>query len=81
MFSVNPSPKESQLVFLESPEAIKTWRFNRPAEAGRAPVSPARAQVRLAGILQQRLWWWMVVAGLLALLLEMMLAEARRERT
>ncbi|HWX21074.1 MAG TPA: BatA and WFA domain-containing protein [Candidatus Binatia bacterium] len=79
IFSINPSPKESQLSYVESPEALDAWRFNRPADLAKAPVSPARAQIRLAGILQQRLWWWMVLGGLLALMLEMTLAEARKE--
>jgi hypothetical protein len=80
LFSVNPSPKESQLQFVEEPDAVKLWRFNRPGDEARATVSPARTQIRLAGILQQRLWWWMVLGGLLALMLEMALAEGRRER-
>jgi hypothetical protein len=81
IFTVNPSPKESQLVFLESPDVVKTWHFDRSAEPHKASVSPGGGQVRLAGVLQQRLWWWMVLGGLLALMLEMALAERRGNET
>jgi hypothetical protein len=77
-FSVNPSPKESRLVYLDSPEAMKIWCVSHPGDAPKTAPSPARAQIRLAGILQQRLWWWMVLGGMLALMLEMTLAEAKQ---
>jgi hypothetical protein len=80
LFSVNPSPKESQLIFVDAPEAMKAWRLNSQGDIARSMVLPARAQIRLAGVLQQRLWWWMVLGGLLALMLEMALAGRRRER-
>ena len=32
VFSVNPSPKESELVYAQSPEVMKTWQINRPTE-------------------------------------------------
>jgi len=79
MLSVNPSPKESQLVFTDSPAALKAWQWPLQGIASRSPKAPARTQVRLAGVLQQRVWWWMVLGGLLALLLEMTLAEPRKE--
>ena len=79
MFSVNPSPKESQLTFLASPDAVRTWQLNRPADGTKPAVAPARAPVRLAGILQQRLWWWIMMAGLFALWLEMLLAQPQAE--
>jgi hypothetical protein len=80
VFAINPSPKESQLSYVEEPEALNSWRFSRPEDVVKGAVSPARAQLRLAGILQQRLWWWMVLGGLGALMLEMTLAEARKEQ-
>jgi hypothetical protein len=79
LFSINPSPKESQLTYVETPEAMNVWRLNLPGQEVK-PVSPARAQLSLAGILQQQLWWWMVMGGLVLLLLEMVLAETRKER-
>jgi hypothetical protein len=79
MLSVNPSPKESQLTFVNAPEALKVWKLNRPAEGIKPAIPAARAPARLAGILQQRLWWWILMGGLLALWLEMALAEPRKE--
>jgi hypothetical protein len=83
MFSVNPSPKESQLAFVESPEAMKVWRLDQPGQPTRAGgADPTHgSSFRLAGVLQQRLWWWMVLGGLLMLFLEMGLASAKKELT
>jgi hypothetical protein len=80
VFSVNPSPKESQLTYLDGEETLKTWRLDRPGEPARASPAVAEARVSLAGILQQRLWWWMVVGSLAALLIETALAALKRER-
>jgi hypothetical protein len=80
LFSVNPSPKESQLVYVESPENFKEWRVNLPPGVGKPVTMAARERLSLSGILQQHWWWWMVVAGLAALMLEMALAEIKRER-
>jgi hypothetical protein len=41
---------------------------------------PARGKLSLSGILQQQWWWWMVMGGLAALMLEMALADMKRER-
>jgi hypothetical protein len=73
VFSVNPSPKESELAFEAAPPVLQTWQFNarQPARsAAITPVKPSRA-----AILQQRLWWWMLVTGLVCLLLETALAQ------
>jgi len=80
MFSVNPSPKESQLAYVEAPETLKVWRVTLPPGAGKAATAAAREKVSLSGILQQHWWWWMVLGGLAALMLEMALAEIGRER-
>jgi hypothetical protein len=80
VFSVNPSPKESQLAYVDTPEALKIWRVNLPPGTGKSAVAAARGKLSLSGILQQRWWWWMVIGGLAALLLEMALADIRRER-
>jgi hypothetical protein len=80
MFSVNPSPKESELAYVESPELIKTWRVNLPPSTAKTAAAAARAKVSLSAILQQHWWWWMVLGGLGALILEMGLAELRRVR-
>jgi hypothetical protein len=80
MFSVNPSPKESQLAYVDEPEALKVWRVNLPPGTGKPAAAVARASLSLSGILQQQWWWWMVIGGLAALMLEMALAEIKRER-
>ena len=80
LFSVNPSPKESQLAYVDAPEALTTWRVNLPPSSGKAVATAAREKLSLSGILQQHWWWWMVVGGLAALMLEMALAEIKRER-
>ena len=80
MFSVNPSPKESQLAYVDAPEALKVWQVNLPPGTGKPAVVPARGKLSLSGILQQQWWWWMVMGGLAALMLEMALADMRRER-
>jgi hypothetical protein len=79
IFSVNPSPKESQLAYVDTPESLKVWQVNLPAGSGKTAAA-ARGPLSLSGILQQRWWWWMLIGGLAALLLEMGLAELRRER-
>ena len=79
MFSINPSPKESQLSYVDSPPALKLWALNPTAAPVKASLSHGRTQVRLAGILQQRFWWWMVLTGLVALLIEMTLVASGKE--
>jgi len=78
VFSVNPSPNESQLAYVDSPEALKTWRVNLPETAPKPASSAARTSISLTSILQQQWWWWMVLGGLLALLLEMAVAEIKK---
>jgi hypothetical protein len=80
MFSVNPSPKESQLAYVETPEALNLWRLGH-ATPGERTAPPAQTQAHLAGVLQQRLWWWMLLGALAALLLEAAMAEVRKEGT
>jgi hypothetical protein len=81
VFSVNPSPKESQLVFTASPEAVKVWQMARPTDATRPAAATARTtQISLADILQQRFWWWMLLGGLVMLLLENTLTEIKPAR-
>jgi hypothetical protein len=76
IFSINPSPKESQLAYVENPEAMKIWRVNTPAQGSKS-AGNTYGRVGLAAILQQRFWWWMVLGALLALLLETALAEGK----
>jgi hypothetical protein len=77
-FSVNPSPKESQLTYVEDPDALKTWCLGATGEAA-ARVAPAPlARLNRAAVLQQHWWWWMLAAAAAMLALEMTLAGWRR---
>jgi len=74
LFSVNPSPKESELVYAQSPDVMKTWQINRPVEVAKLST----ANISQTAILQQRFWWWMVLGSIAALLLETLLAETKK---
>lgn len=78
IFSVNPDAKESELEFVDSPQAMKGWCFD-PSDKTSPVVSAPSTTVGFSGILQQRLWWWMVLGGLLALALETAWAERKGE--
>jgi hypothetical protein len=80
LLAVNTSPKESQLVYVESPEAMKIWCLQQRTEPAKPAGAPTLGQVRLAGVLQQRLWWWMLLGALLALMTEMTMTAVRKER-
>jgi len=80
LFSVNPSPKESRLDYVEDPEALKVWQLRVPNGGPKAAEASAQA-LSLAGILQQHIWWWLLLAGLGALLLETAWTAARKEST
>jgi len=79
ILSVNPSPKESQLVYLPAAEPVKAWQQNTPVLTEKPAMATVAGQVRLSSILHQRLWWWMVFGALIMLLLEMGWAEVRKE--
>lgn len=79
LFSVNPSPKESQLAFVDEPSALSQWRSKQGSEKQPVATPMTHPEVRLAGVLQQRLWWWMVLGALAALLLEAAIAEGRKQ--
>jgi len=79
VFSVNPSPKESELVYFDGAEAMKTWRLASGDAAKSAAASPS-AKLSLAAILRQNVWWWMLWAAILALFLEIALANSRRQQ-
>jgi hypothetical protein len=77
LFSVNPSAKESELLFSQSTDVLKSWQINRPVE----PAKVTTANISRTAILQQRFWWWMMLGGIAALLLESLLAETRKIQT
>jgi hypothetical protein len=71
---VNPSPKESELIYAQSPGAMKAWQMNNPVQTAKVST----ANISQTAILQQRFWWWMVLGGIAALLLESLLAETKK---
>ncbi|HEV2394580.1 MAG TPA: BatA and WFA domain-containing protein [Verrucomicrobiae bacterium] len=77
MLCVNPSPKESQLVYAAPPNALKSWRSGDKAAGSIGGRIPGGQSMRV--ILQQRWWWWMLLAALLALAIESALADAKKE--
>jgi hypothetical protein len=78
VFSVNPSPKESELTFVASPASLQMWKIDRADAAKTVVAEPTR--ITMAGVLQQRVWWWMMLGGLSALMLETLLAQMIRPR-
>jgi hypothetical protein len=79
IFTVNPSPKESELAYVDFPQAVKLWRVDQAGKPVVAAGTPMAAKVRVAVVLQQRFWWWMVLAGLLVMFVETVWAGAKRE--
>jgi hypothetical protein len=79
VFSVNPCPKESQLSYLDTPDALKLWRIDpgRDASGTTRAARPAVTDMSLVSIWQQQWWWWLLVAGLAALLLETVWTSAK----
>lgn len=78
IFSINPSPKESRLSYVESPPALDLWQADRDSEISRPLPPPKPALISLNAILQQRIWWWLLLAAGAALLLETGWAMARK---
>jgi hypothetical protein len=79
IFSVNPSPKESDLTYVKSPEAITNWQLAAASLPKNSAATKSFTPPSIASIWRQQFWWWLVVAGLLALLVETGLAALRRE--
>jgi len=79
ILSGNPSPKESQLVFVDAPETVKAWQWPQQTAAKRSIGTPSSTEIQLSSVLQQQLWWWMVLGALVALMFEMALGEPRKE--
>ena len=77
--AVNPPPRESQLSFTQPDETIKLWSVPGQ-DTAKTRVVPQPASISISAILQQRVWWWMLIAAVLVLTLEIVLAQAARER-
>jgi hypothetical protein len=70
IFSVNPSPKESQLKYDQTPAALDVWRLNSEQKAAKLRPATKQTELALTAIRQQQLWWWLLLAGLATLVLE-----------
>jgi hypothetical protein len=77
LISVNPSPRESQLTYIQAPQVLSTWQIEHPGKSPRAVAERHEAKLNLANAVQQRFWWWLLLGGVAALLIEMILAEQR----
>jgi len=75
--SVNPNPKESELTYLEAPEALKLWKLERQGRAADQVALGSPARISRAAMLEQRIWWWLLVAGMAGLLGEMIWTQLR----
>ena len=65
--SVNPSPRESSLTYLQAQGIVKGWQFD-PALAPQSKNAVATVELSRSSILQQRSWWWLLLIGLAACL-------------
>lgn len=81
MIAVNPSPKESSLLYVAVPEALAAWKLSDTRNVARTATTDLPSATTLAGILQQRLWWWMLLGGAALLIAETFWATAMRART
>jgi Aerotolerance regulator N-terminal len=78
MISVNPSPKESILKYVATPDALAAWQLPRATQPTKlAEMDPVFRQT-LTGILQQPWWWWTMLGAALALSAETIWLTVRR---
>lgn len=79
MIAVNPPPKESELNYAATPQALAAWTM--PAESSKQEASEAAQTVEAtsrAAIFEQRFWWWLLLAGAAMLAAEMIALLFRR---
>jgi len=62
---------------VDTPEAMKVWKLDRPREVFQLSQA-AKAELSLAGIMQQSWWWWLLLAGLAMLVVETVWSAARK---
>lgn len=78
IISINPSPKESQLIYASEPQALESWQL--PASAKSSPAIQAKTAnaATFANIRQQRIWWWLLLVALVGLFLETLWTNLKR---
>jgi hypothetical protein len=79
IIAINPSAKESELVYLNSPKPIHDWSLAPRDEDPKSAWTPDRTAVGFSSVLKQQIWWWLVAAALLALALETSWVVAKGE--
>jgi hypothetical protein len=79
IISINPSPKESQLIYAAAPQALQAWQL--PAKAKTSPLIQAKtaSAATFANIRQQRIWWWLLLAALSGLFCETLWTNFKRK--
>src|SRR5439155_14242098 len=63
IFSINPSPRESQLTYVQAPQVLSTWHFEQAGKTPKSASANTAARINLASVLQQRFWWWLILGG------------------
>jgi hypothetical protein len=80
ILSVNASPMESELTFLDSPRTILDGWTVHGSSSALQQWSSAGGEAGFSAILGQRFWWWMLLAGVVALVFETGLVDLKGER-
>ncbi len=70
IISINPSPKESQLIYAAAPPALQAWQLPASAKSSPAVQTKTMGAASFASIRQQRLWWWLLLIALAGLFCE-----------
>jgi hypothetical protein len=80
LLAVNPSPKESDLRYSGSPDAIGAWRRETDEQEAAHQSAGLGLELSKPEVLRQRIWWWLVLGGLAVLLIEAMWLSIRKVR-
>ncbi len=78
MISVNPSPKESILKYVATPDALAAWQLPRATQPSKLAEMDPMFRQTLTGILLQPWWWWTMLVAALALAVETVWLALRR---
>ena len=81
VLTVNPSPLESDLTYLASPEDVQLGLVRSSSDETKPAAMNAGFELRRSQILRQHIWWVALLAGLTLLLGESIWLAAGKERT
>lgn len=79
VISINPSPKESQLIYAATPPALQMWQLPASAKSSPAIQAKTSSAATFANIWQQRIWWWLLLAALTGLFCETLWTNFKRK--